>query len=202
MKSWLKYLLQPLNYLAIRYEKGTRSKLFLDFIAPILTACILYLFSYLINKKLPDLTTVTIDKILSFLTLAFPFYVASLTAVSTFPSAELDKKLEGDKNKQATLKKWNNDEQRDKPEILSRRRFIAYMFGYLSLVSLMMIVLVVFDRGFNISNFVYILPEKISFILIHLANFLFWTLLLNIIFVTLMALRFLTYSVTKSHIRK
>lgn len=199
MFSWIKYLLQPLAYLQIKYGEGTRSKLFLDFWAPIILAIILYLSSYLINKKFPEITPVIINDVLKFLTFAFPFYVASLTAVSTFSSKSLDEVFGTDATDQAILKVWSNDEQKNKSIVMTRRKYTAYMFGYLSVVTLILIFILVLDKFFQISNLQNNIPVEISIWAINVMNFIFWTIILNIVFVTLMALRFLINSVAEGH---
>ncbi len=199
MLSWIRYLLQPLAYLKIRYGEGTKSKLFLDVFAPLILTVILYLLSFLINKDLPEITTEIIDEILKFLTFAFPFYVASLTAVSTFSSKSLEKVFGSKEKDQATLKSWSNDNQRWEKEPLTRRKYTSYMFGYLSVVTLILIFILVFDKFFKISNFQTFLPSEVIPWMINTVNFLFWAVILNIVFVTLMALKFLISSVAEGH---
>lgn len=199
MFSWLRYSFFPIIYLRIKYGKNLKSKLFFDFGIPILLISLLHIASVLLSNEWPNVSEETLGSILGFLTLSFPFYVASLTAVSTFPSSVLDETFIGGKSQQATLWTYNIDEERYKNDPLSRRQFMAYMFGYLSFSSFLLLAFVIVDSGFDFSSSLTSTFPDISNILFPAMNFLMWVLLANIFMVTLMALRFLIarVSITK-----
>lgn len=199
MISWLRYSFFPITYLRIRYGKKLKSKFFFDFGIPIILIFILYFSSLVLAQEWPKVSSGTLKSILGFLTLAFPFYVASLTAVSTFPSDVLDKPFVGGDNQKATLKIYNADEERDRPETLSRRQFMAYMFGYLSFTSLLLLAIIIVDGGFGFSNSIANSFPSAAVYIFSVMNFFLWAILANIFFVTLMALRFLIARVSISH---
>lgn len=199
MISWLRYSFFPVIYLRIRYGKSLNSKLFFDVGIPIVLIAVLHISSIVLAKEWPNVSSETLKSILGFLTLSFPFYVASLTAISTFPSNILDEKFIGGENQQATLIKYNADEERYRPEALSRREFMAYMFGYLSFTSLLLLAIIIIDGGFGFSAAIANSFPIASSYVFPVLNFLLWVVLANIFFVTLMALRFLIARVSISH---
>jgi hypothetical protein len=91
-----------------------------------------------------------IESINSFIGILVGFYIASLAAVSSFPGENLDAIMKG---RTPTLSFKRSGKMISEP--LSRRRFLALVFGYLSVLSI-----IIYLMGFFRSN-VYIDFEAI-----------------------------------------
>jgi hypothetical protein len=74
-----------------------------------------------------------ISVIVGYLQIVSGFYIASLAAVATFNKESMDKTMPG-----IPVVLPSRPRRRGKPEALSRRRFLCFMFGYLSFTSLML----------------------------------------------------------------
>lgn len=136
-------ILAPCKYLFIRSGASpTQSKLAYDFIIPgFLTAATA---GACIALGVP----LSIAKIAGFvsglstlLALLIGFYMAALAAVATFHREGIDNLLRGD---DAILMVRNPEGGKKKPKKLSYRQFISYLFGYLSLLSLSLYILLIF----------------------------------------------------------
>ena len=120
----LKQLVTPLSYLRITSKRN--EKLWVDLVYPALIAggvtaiwaCWPGLMTFRGGEGL-------FTGVGSFMQVLVGFYVAGLAAVATFPRKSLDEPMVGIRFKGGDL---------------PRRRFLSYMFGYLALVSLVMLV--------------------------------------------------------------
>ncbi|NQE62392.1 hypothetical protein E1H18_2648 [Caulobacter sp. RHG1] len=137
----IRQLLVPCNYLRIKHgDSVLASKFVYDFILPgILTVLTVagcwWLGIPMTFDKQPNL----VNNITQLLALMIGFYLAALAAVATFDRAGIDSPLKGG---DAIL--WVRDHNgggRVK-KTLSYRKFISYMFGYLSFLSLNLFILV------------------------------------------------------------
>lgn len=150
MMIWaLRQLTVPVNYLRIRHGRGIfRSKLTYDFVLPtILAALTLAAFAWLgISFALydhPDL----VKRISDLLSLMIVFYMAALAAVATFDRPGIDNYLP---DNDAILSIRNPDGGKWEDVPLSYRKFISYLFGYLSFLSLcLFIFLALLDVGWK-----------------------------------------------------
>lgn len=183
----LKILFTPLNYLRIKHS----SKKWFDYIYPISISLIIYLiftFSPLSINLIGDKGL--IPGINGLLQILIGFYIAALAAVSTFGGAHIDKELSGEK---ATLKVSRAGE--DKTIVLTRRKFISYLFGFLSFTSIVLyflglistllaVPLETYLSSFSKFSFYNVIQD--TFILIY--SFIFASLMVN----TLLGLHYLT----------
>jgi len=136
-------LLVPCNYLRIREgDSLLQSKAVYDYVLPaVLTAvtagvCVGLSIPFgmghhpVLTKSLADL-----------LALLIAFYMAALAAVSTFERAGIDGALKGG---DATLRVLNHETGAREDKKLSYRQFISYLFGYLSFISLILFISLLF----------------------------------------------------------
>lgn len=139
----VRQLLVPCNYLRIKQGTGLfHSKRVYDIVLPTaLTAATVGLCGALsvpleiaghkgVTKSLTDL-----------LALLIAFYMAALAAVSTFERKGIDNKLKGG---DAVLYVLNHKTGNRDKKALSYRQFIAYLFGYLAFLSLILFMTLVF----------------------------------------------------------
>lgn len=124
----LGHLLTPVDYLRIRAS----SKAAYDWWIPLAFSIALCVFFWIIPGEVkvlgPDGLVQTVMGLLQTLT---GFYIAALAAVATFARPEIDKPLAGSP---ATLE--TNRYGETQVLTLSRRRFVCYLFGYLSFLCL------------------------------------------------------------------
>tara|TARA_Y100000296_G_scaffold77626_1_gene99406 strand:+ start:1535 stop:2152 length:618 start_codon:yes stop_codon:yes gene_type:complete len=110
-------LLSPLAYLKIHHPQ----KRVVDFLLPtIFSALVTFILVYFSDNLVileKDGVVESFSKLVQFLT---AFYVAALAAIATFPSKNMDVPTDG------TSLKLNN-------RVLTRRQFLSYMFGFLSI---------------------------------------------------------------------
>ncbi|WP_428242980.1 hypothetical protein [Gynuella sp.] len=127
-----------------------------------------------------------VTQVTELLKMLIGFYIAALAAVSTFPSAVLNDPISGEP---VLLKAERRGKKIEIP--LNRRRFLSYLFGYLSFLSI-----VLFIAGL-IASFVHeplsnIVSQKYHriWILTGLSVYFFWAF--NLLITTLLGLHYLT----------
>nr|DAF26807.1 MAG TPA: hypothetical protein [Caudoviricetes sp.] len=125
-------LFRPLLFLCIKGSSLNRYRFWIPLLSSFAVLVYLYCFS-----KTPIIsgTDSVVSRLLSFLQLLPGFYIAALAAISTFSRRLMDKPLAGDK---VTLEACENGYV--EVRILTRRRFLSYLFGYLSFESLWLFV--------------------------------------------------------------
>lgn len=138
MKWAANQLCAPTRYLGIEQGSGLlSSKVTYDFVIPaafalIATALVGY-FKFGLGLFVAD---GFVPGILDLLNLLIAFFIAALAAVATFDRPGLDDPMKGEP---ALMKRKGKDGiVRDK--ILSHRQFICYLFGYLSFISIMLLL--------------------------------------------------------------
>jgi len=182
-----KQLLTPCNYLRIKQgESLLESKAVYDFLLPAILSIATVCFSLFlsISLSLSDHPAL-VKSITDLLALLIAFYMAALAAVATFQRDGLDNDMAGSP---ATLSRISSDDGRKIIQTLSYRQFIAYLFGYLSFLSLILFsFLVLFVRSWPIivkklghpfwfSNIAY---ASIEFLIYFLFFFALWQLIVT-----------------------
>lgn len=177
----LKQLFTPVNYLRIRVKDS--SKVLIDWVFPALVALAISLgWFYFPNVVKLAGADGLVQSVGALMQVLVGFYVAALAAVATFQSSSLDENVIG-----MTLD--------DKP--IRRRQFLAYLFGYLALLSLTLFILMLF-RGVP-TVVAEQFPERfqtfayLAFAMIH--QLVFW----QMICVTLLGLHYLTDRIHRSN---
>ena len=129
-------LLRPLNYLRITGQQLWRYSW--CYPAVVALSSLLYIVLYQKfsgNGPVGDIFKSIVVALSALLQIMPGFYIAALAAISTFNGPNMDTELSGASVK---LRAWENGELSERP--LSRRRFLAYLFGYLSFLSLMLFI--------------------------------------------------------------
>jgi len=118
----------PLSYLRIE-RKG---KAFDELVLPLLLLALTLCFFWLLDWKLVIFgSSGLVSGVGSYLQVVTGFYIASLAAVATFNQKNMDLRMAGDS---PTLTvEWKG---RRLEEQLTRRRFLCFLFGYLSFLSI------------------------------------------------------------------
>jgi len=124
----VKRLLVPLVYLRIR-----RPDKFLDeIVLPAAFLALSLVIFWVIDWKIQVFGDKgLISGVGSYLQIVTGFYIASLAAVATFNQKDMDKRMDGDSPILTPGWLINNA-----PETLTRRRFLCFLFGYLSFCSI------------------------------------------------------------------
>lgn len=126
-------LLRPLNYLRISgYSLGKFNWGYPCAFA-IITSVYIWLYPSDISIFKGDNSL--LSGLLNFLNLLPGFYITALAAVATFNRKTMDEELDGSK---ATLYAQENGQIKERN--LTRRRFLCYLFGYLSFISLFLFI--------------------------------------------------------------
>lgn len=187
---WVWQLARPLAYLRIRQgDSLLKSKSVYDFVLPVVFGTITT-FAYHLLPIRPDLLGEggLLSQVVSLLQLLTAFFIAALAAVATFPGKSLDERLSGG---DARLSVWNNEAQDWIDKILTRRQFISYLFGYLSLTSLLLFLCILFAQAIYPSLCV-ILPAIAAIGTEIVVGLFFWIAFWNVILTSLLGLYFLT----------
>lgn len=124
----IKRLLTPLSYLRI-----ARQDKFIDEVAlPLFLLCATLFIFWLLDWKLVIFGgSGLIAGVGSYLQVVTGFYIASLAAIATFNQKNMDLRMAGES---PTLTvEWMGVKREEK---LSRRRFLCFLFGYLSFLSI------------------------------------------------------------------
>lgn len=178
----IRQLFIPLSYLRIK----NNAKRVVDFYIPAMLSVILTTSIALLPFHVPvfgDHGLVTL--ITNLLQILAGFYIAALAAVATFQSPVLDEPLDGEPAILDVKRRGSNQEIP-----LTRRSFISYLFGYLSLMSI-----VIYLFGGLSSIFAHDIPVSSSFGMIclrYLFILIFTAMTANLITVTLLGLYYLT----------
>lgn len=124
----LKRLLTPLSYLRI----DRQDKLFDEIVLPLLLLSVTLGVFWLLDWKLVIFGgSGLVAGVGSYLQVVTGFYIASLAAIATFNQKNMDLRMAGES---PTLTvEWMGIKREEK---LSRRRFLCFLFGYLSFLSI------------------------------------------------------------------
>lgn len=126
----IRRLLTPLSYLRIEREDKVTDELIIPAVLTFISVGTLWYFSGKV-PIFPDKGIISF--IVNYLQIVSGFYIASLAAVATFNKESMDKPMPGIPVILPVTRK-----SKGRPETLSRRRFLCFLFGYLSLLSLVL----------------------------------------------------------------
>lgn len=127
-------LTRPLDYLRIEHP----SKRYYDRWVPLFFATPMIIWFVFIPGGVSIFSpSGVVDKINGLLQILTGFYIASLAAVATFNKESMDKPMIGEPP-------ILDVGEGKAPEILTRRRFLSLMFGYLALSSLFLYIMGIF----------------------------------------------------------
>ncbi|MEB7708418.1 hypothetical protein [Citrobacter braakii] len=179
-------LFSPLSYLRIKHEE----KKWYDFIVPFAVSVFLTIAYHFHANKIPLIeTNGLLLQVNGLLQVLIGFYIAALAAVSTFSSATIDEVMAGDPP--TLLEEFRGKKM---TVLLTRRRFVCYLFGYLALVSFMLFCLgmvsILVGKPFHLWLLTFWSPDVIIWLkTFFVGGYLF--ILMNIITTTLLGLYFL-----------
>ncbi|EMD6910560.1 MULTISPECIES: hypothetical protein [Citrobacter] len=179
-------LFSPLSYLRIKHEE----KKWYDFIVPFAVSVCLTIAYHFHANKIPLIeTNGLLLQVNGLLQVLIGFYIAALAAVSTFSSATIDEVMAGDPP--TLLEEFRGEKM---TVLLTRRRFVCYLFGYLALVSFMLFCLgmvsILVGKPFHLWLLTFWSPDVIIWLkTFFVGGYLF--ILMNIITTTLLGLYFL-----------
>lgn len=178
----LSKIFTPLNYYFIKHPL----KNIFDIYIPLAITLFMFMAFYLFRESVPISGDggflSSVSNILQMLT---GFFIASLAAVATFESKILDDLFDGE---QATL--LMNIKGVEKEYNLSRRRFLSYLFGYLSFLSFVLYFTGVFANLF-VSGLASAISCEVFFYLKWLFLLLYLFLLSNLLVTTLLGLHYM-----------
>lgn len=133
MISDILQLLRPLQYLCVTNTRRGLYQIFLPFVIMALTILLIVIS----GKDVANALKAIFEKANAILVLMIPFNIAALAAVATFQSPNLDSPLAG--NPVPSLRRRVRGEHVD--ENLTRRRYLCLMFGYMSLLGIIVFLL-------------------------------------------------------------
>lgn len=135
----LRRFFTPLSYLRIQRDGKILDEWVIPFVMTVMTFCVFKLTEWAVPVFGGQGVVVGVT---SYLQVVSGFYIASLAAIATFNKDTMDKKMAGEP---PTLKIRVRGVL--KPEELTRRRFLCFLFGYLAFLS---IFLYFFGIGANL----------------------------------------------------
>lgn len=182
----LSLLYRPLIYLQIKTKDKYKVKL--DYYLPviisvILSSILLWLYAsqsvniFAFDNKL-------ISSISGFVQILPGFFIAALAAIATFPSTSMNDPMPG--NSPYLSNSSLTDDGEDK---LSRRRFLCYLFSYLTYISIIgffLITIIVFLHSFSMG-----LPNIVVYVGYYLSCFISFFILIQITCLTFIGLWYL-----------
>lgn len=174
-------LVTPTRYLRIRAEGG--DKLWVDFGLPAIATALVTAF-WIWRPALIPMSggQGLVSGVSGLMQILVGFYVATLAAIATFPASSLD-----ELTNRITLDK--------KP--LKRRRFLAYLFGHLAFLSILLVIAMLFRPLVEAMLADVTGPDVVFWIRVVMVGayqFVFW----QMIFVTLLGLHYLTDRIHRS----
>lgn len=123
-----KRLLTPLSYLRIERQDKWLDELILPLIFLLITLFVFWLLDW---KLVVFGSSGLLAGVGSYLQVVTGFYIASLAAVATFNQKNMDHRMEGESP--SLTVEWKGGKREEK---LTRRRFLCFLFGYLSFLSI------------------------------------------------------------------
>jgi len=177
----LRQLITPTKYLQITAAGG--DKLWVDFGFPGIATALVTGFWVWRPELIPMSGGVgLVSGVSGLIQILVGFYVATLAAIATFPASSLDQVAN-----RITLKN----------QPLQRRRLLAYLFGHLAFLSILLVIAMLFrplvEAMVNrISDADVIFWTKVAMVTAY--QFVFW----QMIFVTLLGLHYLTDRIHRS----
>jgi uncharacterized membrane protein len=152
----IKLIFNPKNYLNIKLTQNSEQKHYLDVVIPFSISIVLSLILLIINSIDNTINIFYKDigllgSITNFFQSMPGFYIAALAAIATFPSESMNRPMRDPAP--YLLKDVSEKDIDSNRDILSRRRFLCYMFAYLAFISIVfffMSVLLSFLYSFNI----------------------------------------------------
>ncbi len=127
-------LIRPLLYFKINHP----AKLIYDIAIPLSIVVAFFIF-FETGKITLDLTEIA-KSTATLLGILPGFYIASLAAIATFNGKAVDDKLDG--YNPPTL--FSSENGISKKRVLTRRRFLCFLFGYLAFISILLCILNIF----------------------------------------------------------
>lgn len=132
--AWIRMLLRPMDYLAIRHSRKKRYDFWLPLVVALLTTAGYLALPERLSLVSSSGVTAQIQELVKILA---GFFIAALAAIATFQKADLDRVMAGTP---PTIEEFDEDEGRDVTTALTRRRFLCFLFGYLAFLALALFV--------------------------------------------------------------
>lgn len=197
MNNILSKLLAPIGYLRLKHQE----KIWFDFVIPFLISALVVVVYLLLPRPFPLLgDRGLISAVNGLLQVLTGFYIAALAAVATFDKPGMDLIMDGDP---PTINEMRKGAPKDIE--LTRRRFLSYLFGFLSFESLLLFVIGVVLNLLSDSICVWMDgAEYLTGIVKPFLLFIYMAMLGNLVTTTLLGLYYLTVRihVNKSVIKK
>ena len=193
----IKLIHKPIDYLSIKLSDKSKQKFNLDIFFPFCLAfvisCLLLLLNYKdksINIFYKDISL--LGSITSFFQAMPGFYIAALAAIATFPSTSMNKRMP-EPTPYLIRDKDQNDEDRNR-DFLSRRRFLCYMFAYLSFISIFFFFLSV-SLSFLYSFSVFEICDYLLYAGYFINSLVIFFIIFQTIFITFLGLWYLGHRI-------
>lgn len=136
-------LSRPIAYLKI--EDKSKNKNIIDWHIPILLSSLIVILYYMLPIKISLVgSSGLLSDMQGFLQIMPGFYLAALAAIATFNKVDLDYKLPNPAPVIIIKEKGVNIEIE-----LTRRRFLNYLFGYLTVISITLYIVTIFINNFS-----------------------------------------------------
>lgn len=182
----LSLLYRPLIYLQIKTEDNYKIKL--DYYFPVIISVILssILFWLYTNQSINVFAADNklISSISGFIQILPGFFIAALAAIASFPSTSMDDPIPGN----APYLENSNLTNNGKDE-LSRRRYLCYLFSYLTYISIIgffLITTIIFLYSFSMG-----LSNLVIYIGYYLSCFISFFILMQITCLTFIGIWYL-----------
>lgn len=183
MLSTVNQLFTPLSYVRIEHPLKRRFDIYIPLVC---TIALLVIFYVLPNQVSLLGERGFVSQMSGLLQILIGFFIASLAAVSTFQRDNLDEPIEGSPAELEMPVKGVRTRVK-----LTRRRFLCYLFGYLSLLSLILYMFGVAGEMFA-ANVALLLPAGVYSLFRFGVLALYLFLLSNLFVTTLLGLHYMT----------
>lgn len=191
--SPIRRLLVPIDYLRISHPE----KRFYDFYIPIVLTLVATLLLYVMPSSVDIVGSNGLVSIFTnLLQILTGFYIASLTAVATFDRPSMDEVMLGNPPKLRT--KYRGQATM---ELLTRRRFLSFLFGYLSLLSFILYFVGAFST-LLIPNIIILLPKSIFPYIKFFCVLIYLFLVSNLLTTTLLGFYYMTEKIHRKESRE
>jgi hypothetical protein len=181
--SAVSLLLRPFDYLRIRHD----AKNLFDWWIPIALAIATVAIVAVLPQRISLLGNPgLVSGFSGLLQVLTGFYIAALAALATFNKDDMDKLMSGDPPRLLTTVRGEDKEIR-----LTRRRFLCLMFGYLSLLSLLLYMIGLGAQLFGNNVAALVRSEDIRTAFYYSALFFYSLVMFNMVITTLVGLYYM-----------
>ncbi len=184
----LNYAFKAFGFLKVEYDGRSYNKFL--YCIPLGTSILITILFYLININAEGVINIFLEDAFSslstFIQVLPGFYIGSLAAIASYSYAGLDSEMSSPK-----VKIQERTTNGSRPSLLTRRRYLTIMFGYLASIS-MVLTIMVFFTTLLYSIGVFPVAQSIFLTIYYLVVLVFFSIFIQMLLITFFGIYYLS----------